>query len=112
MVTGTPDYIMSLEGGAHEILEDDLTEAILLCHESIKNINAKIEELRTLVGAPERRSYDSPKMDQELGNKVREIALELIKEGNRTVEKQKRGELFGKAADLAVEKLLNPPAPA
>jgi polyribonucleotide nucleotidyltransferase len=40
---------MSLEGGAHEILEDDLTEAILLCHESIKDINAKIEELRTLV---------------------------------------------------------------
>lgn len=105
VVTGTPDYIMSLEGGAHEILEDDLTEAILLGHESIKNINAKIEELRTLVGAPERRSYDSPKMDQELGNKVREIALPLIKEGNRTVEKQKRGELFGKAADLAVEKL-------
>ncbi|HCQ03586.1 MAG TPA: polyribonucleotide nucleotidyltransferase, partial [Candidatus Latescibacteria bacterium] len=44
-------------------------------------------------------------MDEELGNKVREIALPLIKEGNRTVEKQKRGELFGKAADLAVEKL-------
>ncbi len=105
VVTGTPDYIMSLEGSAHEILEDDLTDAILLCHESIKNINTKIEELRALVGAPERRSYDSPKMDEELGIKVREIALPLIKEGNRTVEKQKRGELFGKAADLAVEKL-------
>ncbi len=105
VVTGTPDHIMSLEGSAHEISEDDLTDAILLCHENIKAVIEKIEELRQMVGAPERRSYDSPKTDAELADKVREIALPLVNEGNRTREKKARGDCFSRAADLAVERL-------
>ena len=105
VVTGTPDHIMSLEGSAHEISEDDLTDAILLCHENIKAVIEKIEELRQMVGAPERRSYDSPKTDAELADKVREIALPLVQEGNRTREKRARGDCFSRAADLAVEQL-------
>lgn len=105
VVTGTPDHIMSLEGSAHEISEDDLTDAILLCHENIKAVIEKIEELRQMVGAPERRSYDSPKTDAELADKVREIALPLVQEGNRTREKKARGDCFSRAADLAVEQL-------
>ena len=105
VVTGTPDHIMSLEGSAHEISEEDLTDAILLCHENIKAVIGKIEELRQMVGAPERRAYDSPKTDAELAEKVREIALPLVKEGNRTREKRARGDCFSRAADLAVEQL-------
>lgn len=105
VVTGTPDHIMSLEGSAHEISEEDLTDAILLCHENIKTVIGKIEELRQMVGAPERRSYDSPKTDAVLADKVREIALPLVKEGNRTQAKQARGDCFSRAADLAVEQL-------
>lgn len=105
VVTGTPDYIMSLEGSAHEISEEDLTDAILLCHENIKAVIGKIEELRQMVGAPERRSYDSPKTDSVLADKVREIALPLVNEGNRTREKRARGDCFSRAADLAVEQL-------
>ena len=105
VVTGTPDHIMSLEGSAHEISEEDLTDAILLCHENIKAVIEKIEELRQMVGAPERRSYDSSKTDAELADKVREIALPLVQEGNRTREKKARGDCFGRAADLAVEQL-------
>ena len=105
VVTGTPDHIMSLEGSAHEISEEDLTDAILLCHENIKAIIGKIEELRQMTGAPERRSYDSPKTDSVLADKVREIALPLVQEGNRTREKQARGDCFSRAADLAVEQL-------
>ncbi len=105
VVTGTPDHIMSLEGSAHEISEEDLTDAILLCHENIKAIIGKIEELRQMTGAPERRSYDSPKTDSVLTDKVREIALPLVQEGNRTREKQARGDCFSRAADLAVEQL-------
>ncbi len=105
VVTGTPDHIMSLEGSAHEISEEDLTDAILLCHENIKAVIEKIEELRQMVGAPDRRAYDSPKTDAELADKVREVALPLVKEGNRTREKQARGDCFSRAADLAVEQL-------
>ncbi len=105
VVTGTPDHIMSLEGSAHEISEEDLTDAILLCHENIKTVIGKIEELRQMVGAPERREYDSPKTDSELAEKVREVALPLVQEGNRTREKRARGDCFSRAADLAVEQL-------
>lgn len=105
VVTGTPDHIMSLEGSAHEISEEDLTDAILLCHEHIKTVIGKIEELRQMVGAPERRAYDSPKTDTELAEKVREVALPLVSEGNRTREKRARGDCFSRAADLAVEQL-------
>ena len=105
VVTGTPDHIMSLEGSAHEISEEDLTDAILLCHENIKAVIEKMEELRQMVGAPDRREYNSPKTDSVLADRVSEIALPLVKEGNRTREKQARGICFSKAADLAVEQL-------
>ena len=105
VVTGTSEHIMSLEGNAHEITEEDLTDAIMLCHENIKAVIGKIEELRQMVGAPERRTYDSPKTDPELVVRVREIALPLVKEGNRTREKKARGDCFSRAADLAVEQL-------
>ncbi len=105
VVTGTPDHIMSLEGSADEILEDDLTEAIMISHQNIKTVIEKIEELRQMVGVVDKRSYESPKTDTVLADRVREITLPLIKEGNRTQEKKARGEFFAQAADLAVEKL-------
>ncbi len=105
VVTGTPDHIMSLEGSAHEISEEDLTAGIMLCHDHIKAVIGKIEELRQLNGAPEKRGYESPKTDTVLAEKVREVALPLVSEGNRTREKQARGACFSQAADLAVEQL-------
>ncbi|MEE2708569.1 MAG: polyribonucleotide nucleotidyltransferase [Gemmatimonadota bacterium] len=104
VVAGTSEHIMSLEGSAHEISEEDLTQAIMFAHENVVNINEKIEELRSLCGQ-EKREYESPANDPDLEVKVKGISLPLIQEGNRTVEKAKRGELFGQAADLAIDKL-------
>lgn len=105
VVTGTSDYIMSLEGGAHEISEADMLSAIMKAHEFVIQINQIISELHDACGKREKREYESPKADEALVSRVTEIAMPLIQEGNRTVEKQKRGELFGQAAELAVSTL-------
>ncbi|MBM3262054.1 MAG: polyribonucleotide nucleotidyltransferase [candidate division Zixibacteria bacterium] len=104
VVTGTPDYIMSLEGNAHEIEEESLIKGIMMAHDAIKQIIAKIEELRSMCGQP-KRSYESPKRDEELASKVAEIAQPLIHEANRTREKQQRGDLFSQAETLALTQL-------
>ncbi|MEE2710477.1 MAG: polyribonucleotide nucleotidyltransferase [Gemmatimonadota bacterium] len=104
VVAGTSEHIMSLEGSAHEVSEEDLTQAIMFAHENVVMINEKIEELRSLCGQ-DKREYESPAKDPDLEVKVRGISLPLIQEGNRTVEKAKRGELFGQAEVLAIEKL-------
>ncbi|MBI4550980.1 MAG: polyribonucleotide nucleotidyltransferase [Candidatus Latescibacteria bacterium] len=104
VVTGTPEYIVSLEGGAHEIVEADMLVAISLAHEQTIRINEQIERLRTLCGRPKREHLD-PKRDETLVRRTTEIVMPLIHEGNRTVEKQKRGELFSQAEALAIERL-------
>ena len=104
VVAGTSEHIMSLEGSAHEISEEELTKAIVFGHEHVAKINEKIDELRSLCGK-EKRTYESPKSDGNLSTRVHDVVLPLVQEGNRTVEKQKRGDLFAQAAALAIEQL-------
>lgn len=104
VITGTDRYIMSLEGSSHEIAEADLLEAVKLAHTEIIRINGVIEKLRGLCGKP-KRAYESPKTDETLVARVEEIVKPIIHEANRTIEKQKRGDLFRQAEALAAERL-------
>lgn len=104
VVTGTSDYIMSLEGGAQEIAEADLVTAITLGHEQIIRLNEQITQLRQMGGSP-KRDFSAPTRDETLVRRVTEIVAPLIHEGNRTVEKQQRGVLFSQAEFFAIQQL-------
>lgn len=93
VVAGTKDAIMMVEGGANELTEDEVLEAILFGHETIKEIVAFIEKIREEVGKPK---VDVPlyEPDQEINKEVREFATAKMVAAIKTDEKLEREALI------------------
>ena len=56
VVAGTAEAVIMVEGGAHELSEDVMLDALELGHDAIKKIVGAINELRALTGNVEKRA--------------------------------------------------------
>ncbi len=72
VVAGTEESIMMVEGGAMELSEDVLLEAILLAHAEIKKLTAIQKDLVSRCGK-QAAQFTAPAVNEELANAVREI---------------------------------------
>ncbi|HTR45293.1 MAG TPA: polyribonucleotide nucleotidyltransferase [Thermodesulfovibrionales bacterium] len=79
VVAGTADAVLMVEGGAAEVSEKILLDAIEHGHAEIKRIVAVQNELRKLVGRPKRPLIEKT-VDEGLLNSVKEYVLPRIKE--------------------------------
>ncbi len=95
VVAGTADGVMMVEGGAHQISEDTLVEAIAFAHDNIKRIVAAIDELAKKAGK-KKREYPLLKVDDKLDKWVRKQFKDDVAKAMRIVEKQARESAFGK----------------
>jgi polyribonucleotide nucleotidyltransferase len=77
VVAGTADAIMMVEGGANELTEDQMLEALETAHREIKKIVALQNELVAKVGQP-KRSVKVVEIDQELAKQVAALAMERM----------------------------------
>ncbi|MYK40496.1 MAG: polyribonucleotide nucleotidyltransferase, partial [Gemmatimonadetes bacterium] len=91
IVCGTADSIVSVEGGAHEIAEQDLVDALAFGHECIAELVELQERLVTEVGK-EKIVIEVAESDPELVSAVAELAQERIAEANRSPRKEERQE--------------------
>src|SRR3954454_7747878 len=73
LIAGTKNAIMMVEGGAREVPEDQVLEAILKGHAEIKKVVKIVEELRNLCGRP-KRQFTPVTIDPSLKSKVESIA--------------------------------------
>ena len=89
IVSGTEDSITSVEGGAHEVSEADLLEALKFGHLYILDLIEMQRELIQLVGV-EKLELAPPEVDPDLLPAVAELATERISEANRTAVKEDR----------------------
>ena len=78
-VSGTSDAVMSVEGGAHEVPEDEVIDAIVAAHQEIKEITKLQEGLVALCGKPA-REYTMKEIDEGLNSRIRSLATERIRE--------------------------------
>ncbi|QWR76550.1 polyribonucleotide nucleotidyltransferase [Candidatus Magnetomonas plexicatena] len=78
VVAGTKDAVTMVEGGALEVSEEVLIEAIDYAHQEIKKICAAQEELRKLVGKPKRDVHEV-KTNDVLIAAVKNFCLEKMK---------------------------------
>jgi polyribonucleotide nucleotidyltransferase len=101
MVAGTEDAVIMVEGGALEVSEKVLIDAIDFAHAEIKRIVAVQHELRAKVGRP-KRSVVLKEQDQELQRSVKGYVLERMKENVAIPGKQRRQE----ALDMLLEETL------
>jgi polyribonucleotide nucleotidyltransferase len=77
VVAGTEDAVAMVEGSAQEMSETDLLEAIDLAHAEIKKLCRLQNEFREKAGKP-KRTFTVPVKDEDLINKVKELALGKI----------------------------------
>jgi len=90
ILAGTADSIAMVEGGAYEIPESDMVEAIVAFgHDHIKKIVAVIDELKSKCGK-EKREFVPPETDPELPAKIDEIMGDRLKEANNLADKDER----------------------
>jgi polyribonucleotide nucleotidyltransferase len=102
VVAGTEDAVIMVEGGASEVSEKILLDAIEYAHSEIKRIVAIQKELRGLAGKPKRPLVEKP-VDVELQKNVKAYVIDRIKEHIAIPGKQRRQE----ALDMLLEDALN-----
>ena len=104
LVSGTDDSIASVEGGAHEISEEELVNALKFGHESIKELVEFQHQLISAVGKEKLLVEEEP-VNEDLISAVADYATERVKEANRTKVKEDRDDLVNALTADAKEAL-------
>ncbi|MGB7063227.1 MAG: polyribonucleotide nucleotidyltransferase [Candidatus Zixiibacteriota bacterium] len=105
VVAGTREFVNMMEGECREVSEGDLLSALQFGHEKIKQIIGLQEELKTKLGKP-KPEVEIPPENPELVEAVTALALEKIKEANRSPEKLERQEKLEALLDSVTLELL------
>jgi polyribonucleotide nucleotidyltransferase len=100
-VAGSRDAIIMVEGGAREVREEDILEAILFGHRSIQPVIALQDRLKAACGKPT-LSFEPLKIDPEVLGKVEEVSRSKIRESYTIREKAKRKERWDEILKEAV----------
>jgi len=95
LIAATEKNLMMVEGEAAECSEDDLIQALQIAHDAIRiQIRAQVD-LRTKVGAKEKRDYKKPETNEALNEKVQAFAKDKIYQISKAgSSKHQRSEAF------------------
>jgi polyribonucleotide nucleotidyltransferase len=74
VVAGSNDSIMMVEGGALEVTEEDVVEALTVAQGGIRELIGYEEELLTLAGRADKMEWEKASITEGLHDKVRAIA--------------------------------------
>ena len=88
-VSGTSNAVMSVEGGGHEIPEDEVIDTIIAAHEEIKEI-IKLQEGIVAVCSQQKREYEAKAVEDTLNTRIRDLATTRIRESIGMADKQLR----------------------
>ena len=104
-VAGTSEAIMMVEGGADEIPENRMVDAIFFAHEEIKKICAFQDQIIAEVGVP-KTEVKAPELNPEIDAAIREYGTSLLEEAVKNPDKKSREADMDKAQEDILEHLL------
>ncbi len=101
-VAGSKDAIIMVEGGANEVPEDQVIDAIYFAHEEIKRLCAFQE---TIIDAikPEKSELVLLELDEDLETEVREFVTSKMEKAVKSADKQTREKQMDEVNRLARE---------
>ena len=105
-VAATAKAIMMVEGGAQEVPEEELLQAILEGHRSIQPILQMQHKLREMVGRP-KREFVPPVVDEKLKTAIEAFSPQVTKAFGNRVKADRYGALSTVFDEIKV-KILNP----
>ena len=89
ILAASQDALVMVEGGAKEVSEEAILEALNAGHEALKAVIAAQHELRKKAGVP-KREIVVPEANKALEDQIRELAAERLNQAFRISEKQLR----------------------
>jgi polyribonucleotide nucleotidyltransferase len=101
-VAGSEEAIIMVEGSAKEVKEEEILEAILFGHQSLKPVIVLQKEMKSALGVTP-REFELQKPEESLYEKVSAIAQEKLKETFQITEKGKRGEQLEEIFQLTLQ---------
>ena len=104
VIAGTSEFINMVEGGAQEIAEKDMLEALAFGHEHIKEICRVIDSIKEKNGQP-KTEFTPVEKDPALVESVKKLAGEKITSANRIKDKHERINAFNALATEIVDSL-------
>jgi polyribonucleotide nucleotidyltransferase len=105
-VAGTADAICMVEGGANEISEVVVMDALDLAHAEIKKIVAAIEELRDLAGVEKMEVPPAPELDAGIVAKVTELGRGPLVAALAIIGKHERSEALRDARNAVIAQIV------
>lgn len=102
-VAGTERAIVMVEGGAREVSEAEVVEALAFAHEGIKEIVSFQNGFLEGIGA-EKRQLDAAETNEALENDIRSFALPLLERGMTAGSKTERRNLVRQVRKDTVER--------
>ncbi|HEU0031708.1 MAG TPA: polyribonucleotide nucleotidyltransferase [Kofleriaceae bacterium] len=91
VVAASKDAIMMVEGEMHELQENVVIDALLFAHQAVQPLIELQERLRAANGK-EKRPFTPPVVDEELANRVKELAWDRLAQAMSTKDKKARRE--------------------
>ncbi|HMU40317.1 MAG TPA: polyribonucleotide nucleotidyltransferase [Pseudomonadota bacterium] len=89
LVAVSRDAIVMVEGGADQVSEEVVVDALFFAHKESQPVLDLLEKLRAAIGKP-KRVFVPPQKDEALHNKVKELGAERMRAAVTVREKHKR----------------------
>jgi polyribonucleotide nucleotidyltransferase len=103
-VAGSEDAIIMVEGSAKEVKEEEILEAILFGHQSLKPVIDIQKQMKSALGVTP-REFELQKPEEAIYEKVNTIAQEKLREIFHITEKGKRRERLEEILQLTLQEL-------
>jgi polyribonucleotide nucleotidyltransferase len=103
-VAGSENAIIMVEGSAKEVKEEEILEAILFGHQSLKPVIHLQKQMKSALGLPP-RAFELQKPEETLYEKVSAIAREKLEETIHITEKGKRRERLEEILQFTFQEL-------
>ncbi len=92
-VAGTAKAVMMVEGGAQEVPEAEVLEAVVFGHKSMQGVIEMQREFAKKIGKA-KREFTPPAIDEALKNKITELTASKVKQAFAIKEKLARYEML------------------
>ncbi|HVI95782.1 MAG TPA: polyribonucleotide nucleotidyltransferase, partial [Anaeromyxobacter sp.] len=102
VMAASRDAIVMVEGGAKEVSEAVMVDALLFGHAAVKELLDAQDALRAATGDKPKRAFEAPKSDADLKAKVRALTWEKTREAYGRHEKHDR---YGRLSEIKKELL-------
>jgi polyribonucleotide nucleotidyltransferase len=102
VMAASRDAIVMVEGGAKEVSEQVMVDALLFGQAAVKGLLDAQDALREATGAKPRRTFDAPPSDAAMKAKVKALTWDKVKEAYGRNEKHDR---YGRLSEIKKELL-------